>query len=74
MVVDWGCLKSGCDLPKIFKQEVSFLSEKEVQKRLRAFLQNHPHQPLEVVACSTQHRMNGVIRLTLEVTAIKPVV
>jgi hypothetical protein len=51
-----------------------FLGKKEVQKRLDAFLQDHPHQPLDVVACGAQYGMNGIARLTLQVTAVKPVV
>ena len=74
MVVDGFCLESGCDLLQILEQGSYFLDKKEEQKRLDAFLQDHPHQPLDVVACSAQHRVNGVPCLALQVTAIKPVV
>ena len=45
-----------------------------LQKRLDAFSQVHPHQPPDVVARSTHHRMNGVSRFALQVSVIKPMV
>ena len=74
MLVDGFCLESGCDLLQILKQGSYFLGKKEEQKRLDAFLQDHAHQPLDVVACGAQHRMYCISRLTLQVTSIKPVV
>ena len=64
MVVDGFCLESGCDLLEILKQGSYFLGKKEKQKRLDAFLQDHAHQPLDVVASGAQHGMNSVARLT----------
>ena len=58
MVVDGVCLDSGSDLVQILKQGAYFLGKKEAQKRLDAFLQDHAHQPLDVVARSAQHRID----------------
>jgi len=63
--VDGVCLESGCDLLQILKQGAYFLGKKEKQKRLDAFLQDLPHQPLDVVACGAQYGMNGIARLTI---------
>ena len=73
-MVDGVCLESGCDLLQILKQGLYFFGKKEDQKRLDAFLQDHAHQPLDVVACGAQHRMNGISSLAFEVAAMKPVV
>jgi hypothetical protein len=51
-----------------------FPGQKRGTKEAWSLLQDHPHQPLDVLARSTQHRMNGVTRLAFQVTAIKPVV
>lgn len=70
VLVDQFCLESGGNLLQILKQGAYFLGKKGEQKRLDAFLQDHPHQPLDIVACGAQYGMNGIARLTLQVTEV----